>query len=139
MIELLGFDTQSYMYYGSSTDAGSTTTQCKEDTLYIIYKNSRLISIEQDILLKLLLLKNEGNPKLSTVGYKNIPDISKTKGNDSISISTDNFLNFDSNKKDPKFNVEQLKSIDQAEIGTYWDIGNAINIGYDYYKTLEVK
>lgn len=97
-----------------------------------MYKNSRLISLEQDILLKLLLLQNQGNPKLSTVGFKNIPSVSNTAGGDNIDLTTGSFLNFDSSLVDPKFDVEQLKVLDQSKSGVYWDIGNAININYEF-------
>lgn len=101
------------MYYGNSTDnAGG----CKEDTLYVVLKNSRLISIEQDILLKLYLLKNGGSAKLDSVGFKNVPEVSKTKDTDSLDLGTGNFLNFKA-KTDPKFDVEQLKILDQTVSG----------------------
>lgn len=83
LTQLLGYDGNAYMYYGNST---ANNGGCKEDTLYIVLKNSRMISIEQDILLKLLLLKNTGSPKLDSIGFKNIPETSKTKGGDSIDL-----------------------------------------------------
>lgn len=76
-----------------------------------------MISIEQDILLKLLLLKNTGGPKLDTIGFKNIPEVSKTAGGDSIDLTTGFHLNFNASKQDPKFDVEQLKAVDQTESG----------------------
>lgn len=101
-------------------------------------KNSRLISIEQDILLKLLLLKN-GSAKLDKIGFKNVPEVSKTKGADSIDLGTGNFLNFDAAKTAPMFDVEQLKPLDQSESGVFYDIGAAVNLKNDYYLNLEIQ
>jgi len=67
--------------------------------------------------LKLLLLQNSDKPKLSNIGFKNIPDVSKTAGQNSIDLKNGSYLNFDSNKQEPKFDVEQLKSIDQSIMG----------------------
>lgn len=89
--------------------------------------------------MKLLLLKNEGAPKLDTVGFKNIPAVSATKGADSIDLTKGFFLNFDSSKQDPKFDVEQLKPLDQTESGLYYDIGAAVNLKKDYYLNLEIQ
>lgn len=76
-----------------------------------------MISIEQDVMLKLLLLKNEGGPKLETIGFKNVPEVSQTKGADAIDLGKSYFLNFNASKTDPQFDVEQLKTIDQPEAG----------------------
>jgi len=76
-----------------------------------------MISVEQDIMLKLLLLKNGGGNKLSSIGFQNVPSVSATKGSDSVDLGTGFFLNFDSSQAAPQFDVEQLKPLDQTVTG----------------------
>lgn len=127
-------DNEAIMYYGTSTHEGAS---CPENTIYYVMKRSRLLSIEQDIFLKIMLLQNNGK-KVKEVGFNTLPATSQTGGADKLDLGTGWFLNFESSLEDPKFDVEQVNNINQAKTGPFFDVGNAINIKSDKIMSIEI-
>jgi len=99
------------MYYGAST----VDAACPEDTLYFLQKNPRILSLQQDLFLKLMLLNNAGQ-KANQVGFKDVPEVGAVAGTDKIEVKTGTFLNFDT-VKTPVFGIEQANHVDQATHG----------------------
>lgn len=78
-----------------------------------------MLSLHQDLFLKLMLIDNAGK-SAKQVGFTDIPLVDATAGTDNIELGNGSFLNFDIAAGDkPKFGIEQANHIDQATAGHY--------------------
>jgi len=103
-------------------------------------KKSRVMSPEQDLFLKAMLVHNSGKA-LKEVGLKKVPKVAASAAavaTDSVELATGKFLNFNPSLIDPVFDVEQVNNINQAETGPFYDVGNAISLSADKILNLEV-
>lgn len=113
-------DNAAYMQYGTNTHE---KPGCPENTLYYVMKNSRVMSVEQDLFMKAMLVHN-GGKKLNEVGFKKIPTSAAAStaaaATDKIELVAGKaYLDFKPTIVEPVFDVEQVNSLYQADTGPF--------------------
>lgn len=117
------------MYYGSRK---VTEVDCKADTMYVIMKNTRLMSFQNELFFKFFQYKNL--TAMKNIGFKDIPT---EKGSDKVEITDGQLVGFDTKLRVPELKVEDTKYQDQADQGPVYDLEYAVSLMILKYDDLE--